>query len=414
LKSEKRVRAYRRLNNSQKYVLAEKSPRSFYLFEFEQNVRNKQYACIQNIHPGDKTKGDFSLSIFKTIGMRKIVKQVVGIDVAQKELVISLGRMYDDWSPEIYSKKTFPNTQKGFLSLVVWVKKLTNECESVRYVMEATGVYHESLAYFLDEKGYAVSIVLPNKISNYFRTLEVKSVTDQSCSEAITRFGLERKLENWKRPTPAYKKLRQLSRERDQVVQARTVAKNQLHAEEAEAEPGKGTVARLKKQIAFLNKQEQEIKVEITTLVKSEQQIKQDVQRLTTIPGVGELTAVTVLAETNGFELIRNKRQLSSYAGLDVKEKQSGTSIKGKPTISKRGNKYLRKAMHLPALAAIRHDDRIKAVYARLVAKHGIKMKAAVAVQRKLLELIYIIYKTNTPYDKQYLQKQENNRKEVA
>ncbi len=104
------------------------------------------------------------------------------------------------------------------------------------------------------------------------------------------------------------------------------------------------------------------------------------------------LTAATVLAETNGFELIRNKRQLTSYAGLDVKEKQSGTSVKGKPRISKKGNKYLRKAMHLPALAAIRNDERFKAIFVRLVSKHGIKMKAAVAVQRKLLEMIFILF----------------------
>src|SRR6476646_3533990 len=99
--------------------------------------------------------------------MRKIVKQVVGVDVAQKELVVSLGRMHDDWTPELYASKTFPNTQKGFITLVSWVKKLTDEAIGARYVMEATGVYHEVLAYFLDEKGYDVTIVLPNKISNY-------------------------------------------------------------------------------------------------------------------------------------------------------------------------------------------------------------------------------------------------------
>ena len=75
------------------------------------------------------------------------------------------------------------------------------------------------LAYFLDEKGYEVSIVLPNKISNYFRTLEVKTITDKTASEAIARFGLERKLDDWKRPKPIFKKLRQLTRERDQIVQ---------------------------------------------------------------------------------------------------------------------------------------------------------------------------------------------------
>ena len=94
---------------------------------------------------------------------------------------------------------------------------------------------------------------------------------------------------------------------------------------------------------------------------------------------------------------------MASYAGLDVKEKQSGTSVKGKPRISKKGNRYLRKAMHLPALAAIRHDERFKAIFARLVGKHGIKMKAAVAVQRKLLEMIYTLYKTNKIYDPHYL-----------
>jgi transposase len=188
-------------------------------------------------------------------------------------------------------------------------------------------------------------------------------------------------------------------------VQTRTAAKNQLHAEQSEAEPNKSSEARVKKQIAFLDKQEQEIKTEIAALVNKNESVKKKIKRITSIPGVGLLTAATVLAETNGFELIRNKKQLTSYAGLDIKEKQSGTSVKGKPRISKKGNKYLRKAMHLPALAAIRSDERFKAIFARLVARHGIKMKAAVAVQRKLLELIYIVYKTENLYDKEYLKK---------
>lgn len=90
--------------------------------------------------------------------MKKIIKQVVGIDVAQKELVVSLGRMFDDWSPEVYSNKTFANTAKGFLALSLWVKQMTRVEGELRFVMEATGVYHEQLAYFLEEKGYCLSI----------------------------------------------------------------------------------------------------------------------------------------------------------------------------------------------------------------------------------------------------------------
>ena len=100
------------------------------------------------------------------------------------------------------------------------------------------------------------------------------------------------------------------------------------------------------------------------------------------------MTAVIILAETNGFELIRNKKQLTSYAGLDVKEKQSGTSIKGKPKISKKGNRSIRKAMHFPSLVAVKWDENFKELYARLVSKHGIKMKALVSIQRKTIRNI--------------------------
>ena len=127
--------------------------------------------------------------------MKKILKQVAGIDVAQKELVVSLGRMYDDLSTEIHASKTFLNQTNGFMALVARTNKLTDQAVETKYVMEATGVYHESLAYFLTEKGYSLSIVLPNKISNYMRTLEVKTITDKTASEAICRFGLERTLD---------------------------------------------------------------------------------------------------------------------------------------------------------------------------------------------------------------------------
>jgi transposase len=335
--------------------------------------------------------------------MKRIVKQVVGIDVAQKELVVSLGRMHEDLSIEIYAHKVFPNTKNGFSTLVSWVQKRVEANVKVRYVMEATGVYHESLAYYLAQEDCEVSIVLPNKISNYFRTLEIKTITDKTASETIARFGLERKLDLWKRPKPIFKKLRQLTRERDQIVQERTAAKNQLHAEQAEAEPHPSSLNRIQKRITLLNKQEKEIQQEIAKMAKEDLEVSSSIEYIRSITGVGLLTTVTVLGETNGFELIRNKRQITSYAGFDVKEKQSGTSVRGKARISKRGNRYLRKAMHLPALAAIKHSDRFKAIFVRLVSKHGIKMKAAVAVQRKLLEMIYTIYKTKTLYNDHYL-----------
>lgn len=329
-----------------------------------------------------------------------VLKQVSGIDVAQNELVVSLGRMYDDFSIELYAHKVFKNKESGFASLLEWVKKFTDSAIKLRFVMEATGVYHQKFAYYLDEKGHEVSIVLPNKISSYMRTLDTKTITDKSCSEAIAQFGLERKLDSWQPPKKIYRTLQQLTRERDQIVEERVMVKNQLHAEESEAYPYENSVIRLSLRIKLLNEQEKEIKQEIAVFIKEDEKLKGEVENISSIPGVGTLTAVIVLAETNGFELIRNKRQLASYAGFDIKQKQSGTSVHGKPRISKKGNRSLRKAMHLPALCAVNRDEHFKNVYARIVQKHGIKMKALVAVQRKLLELIYVLYKNKMTYDK--------------
>lgn len=337
--------------------------------------------------------------------MERLLKEVAGIDVAQKELVVSLGRMFQDLDIDIFAHKVFANSDKGIRSMIEWVSSLCDGTGQMRYVMEATGVYHEKLAYALESRNIDVSVILPNKISNYARSLEIKTVTDKTASQAIAQFGLERKLDNWVRPKDIYRELKQLTRERDQIVEERAMVKNQRHAERSEAMPNQKSLERIEERIKFLSRQEKEIKLDIAMLLAKWPEVRQRVKNICTIPGVGELTAVTVLAETNGFELIRNKKQLTSYAGFDVKEKQSGTSIKGKPRISKRGNRHLRKSMHLPSLSSVKSNDSHRELYTRIVSKSGIKMKALIAVQRKMLELIFVIDKNQNPYENDYHQK---------
>lgn len=344
----------------------------------------------------------------------KELKQVLGVDVAQKELVVTLGFLNEDLSVNLCLHRVFRNKETGFTALLKWLKKHTNESIPLQVVMEATGVYHQKFAYFLNDNDVSVCIVLPNKISSYMRTLEIKTVTDKTCSEAIAHFGLSRKLEAWTKPNNLYKTLKQLTRERDQLVFERSAIKNQIHAEDSEAEPNENSLKRLKARILFINKQEKEIKQEIDKLVKTDKVAQKNVEIIQSIPGFGQLTVVTILAETNCFELIRNKKQLTSYAGYDVKEKQSGTSVKGKPKISKRGNRYLRKCMHMPSLSAIKTIDSYRELYARIVSKNGIKMKGLIAVQRKMLELAYVLYKNNTFFDQEYETKKRAPLKEES
>ena len=211
--------------------------------------------------------------------------------------------------------------------------------------------------------------------------------------------GLQKKLDIWRVPEPTMNHLKQLSRERNDLLEDITSIKNQVHALNHSALPLDGTLKRMKVRLQVAQAQLIDIEQEMKIIIAADKDLKERFDNVCTIKGVGFITAVTVVAETNGFNLIRNQRQLVSYAGLDVISKESGTSIKTPGRISHKGNTHLRKALHFPALAAVRFDNKMKDRYMSLFAKHNIKMKAAVAIQRKLLVLIYTLWKNNEPYD---------------
>jgi transposase len=328
----------------------------------------------------------------------KRIKQVLAIDIAKAELVCVLGELDCDLNIKFISHYSTPNNLEGFKNLEKWFKKLVcNDC-TLSIVFEATGVYHDRLAHWLHEKSYNLSIVLPNKIANYTKTLNLKTINDKTCSETICKYGLKHKLEYWKPANPSLKKLKQLGREKDQLANELKVIKNQEHAEKTEYMACKSTLKRFTARKKLIKEQIEAIEREQKEIVESDSEIKVRIKRLITIPGIGFNTAVIVLSETNGFNLIRNKRQLTSYAGLDVTQKQSGTSINQKQRISKKGNKFLRKALYFPALVSAKYNPNAKDLLERIVEKNGIKMKGYVAIQRKLLELCYTLDKLQQNY----------------
>lgn len=333
--------------------------------------------------------------------MKEVVRQSIGIDCAMGEHVAAFSVMNLDRSVSHLSGLTFKNSGAGFKKLEKWIKK-HHPCPDLTIVMEATGVYHEQLACFLTDRNYFVSVVLPNKAKYFAKTLDSKTITDKISAQSLAIMGLEKKLIKWEKPSELLNQLRQLTRERDQVVHERSQIKCQLHAESSGAWPNSSSLKRMNQRIKVLDKQVVEIELEIQELVKKDTDLSERIKRICTIKGVGILTAVTVIAETNGFSSIRNKKQLVSYAGLDVKQHSSGISVNKKSRISKHGNKYLRKCLHFPALAAIRFEKSHKELFVRLVSKHGIKMKGAVAVQRKILVLIYTLWKNETVFDPEY------------
>lgn len=345
--------------------------------------------------------------------MEKLIKQCVGIDCAKDELVVCFGCLTNQWQTVYKANSVFGNTDSGFKKLLKWSEKLAEKDVPLCFVVEATGVYHEKAVYYLFDAGKQVNVVLPNKARHFAQTMKVRTVNDKECAKMLAVMGLEKQLDAWQKPDVVHAHLKQLTRERERLLDDKTMVNNQLHAEEHAVFPVKNSINRMKKRIRLLEKQAEEIEHEIITIIESHPVLHEKIKKICTIKGVGFITAITVVAETNGFNLIRNSKQLVSYAGYDVVEKQSGTSVHGKSRISGKGNKHIRKAMHFPALTSVMHDAHHKALYTRLESKHGIKMKAYTAVQRKLLVLIYALWKKDECYDPDYHNRKSNELKNL-
>jgi transposase len=197
------------------------------------------------------------------------------------------------------------------------------------------------------------------------------------------------------------KTLRDLCREYHALKTTTTEIKNQCHALNVSFKPHRESFKRKQQLLRFLNRQIALIQKELHNLLKTEPDLALRLKKISTTKGLGDITILTVLAETRCFELVSNQKQLTSYAGFDIVFNDSGLK-KGKTSISKKGNKFIRKALFMPALSACRANPDLKELYQRLVAKGKNKKLAIVAVARKLLLLIYTLWKSNSPYIPNY------------
>lgn len=332
-----------------------------------------------------------------------MIKYSVGIDISKNDFHACLSSIDSGQHVKVIRSGKFKNNKTGFTELTQWINSsCSNRDVPVSILMEATGIYYENCALFLFSKGFNVSVVLPNKSKKYIAALGLKTKNDKVDAKALSRMGAEQALDRWQPMGEYFYKLRSLTRHNQSLKEMRTSVANQLEAAELCMFIDKGTTRSLSKLIKTLNTQIEENTKAISAHINSNAEVAQKVANITVMKGVAELTVAVMLAETNGFELFKNIGQLVSYAGYDVIENQSGRHI-GKTKISKKGNSRIRRALHLPALCVVKNNEKIfKDLYERTVDKHGIKMKSYVAVQKKLLSIIYTLWKKNERFDKDY------------
>ena len=334
----------------------------------------------------------------------QLFKSCVGIDISKSSFTACICQV-NEQEDLIFSKvQKFSNDKKGFNQLLRWARKTSSYLET-NFLMEATGVYYENLAHHLHKIKQSVSVVLPNTSKHYFASLNIKTKTDEIDAKVLSQFGVERRHRAWAPPSPVYLELRNLTRFYVQLQEQKTALNNIKHSKEYAYDIQKFILSGNKKIIAEIDKQIQVCKVKVAELISKDPELKLKVNKLSTIKGVGVLTIATILAETLGFEHVKNAKQLASYAGYDVVQRESGTSIKGKTRISKKGNRYIRNALYFPAMVACRYNPELKQKYLRIIQKKSSKMIGQVAIQRKLLLLIYTLWKNDTCYIQDYKKK---------
>lgn len=332
----------------------------------------------------------------------------LGCDIAKDEHTVCLLRYHlqqQHW--EVLGRKSFKNTPSGSKALAGWTRRLTKSdpAAPIRCTMEATGVYYEQLALYLFDTHPQIhlSVILPSQGKSYISSRGLRNKTDKIDAFGLALMGAERKLDKWKGIDPFWRTLRQMTRTKAGLQDQITVATNQLHAQTHSGIQVEQVKTSLKNVIQTLKAERDRLTEQITRHLVSRKDLSEKIACLDSIPGIGLQTIAVILAETLGFTYFTSYPQLISFSGYDVVANESAKRI-GKRSISKQGSSYIRRAMYMPASTIVRIKSKpLYGVYQNLLTKHGIKMKAHVAIQKKLLGYMYTLWTKKEMFDPQQI-----------
>ncbi len=334
--------------------------------------------------------------------MNNSYTHIVGIDISKETISVRLMILGESPQP-VGDIETFPNCEVGYGQLNQWLVRCGVLARTTQVVMEATGVYWEGSALYFYEHGFQVSVVNPAQIKYFARTTLMRGKTDALDADLIARFGVSVKPRIWTPPGESMESLQVFIHQREAYVAMLTQEKNRLHALQHRAHCPRQVITMTKAHIRFLEKRITELEHAFKDLLKKTPAWQRSIDLLTSIPGVGLITAGVLLTETLAFSTLVNARQLAAYAGLAPAPFLSGTSVHRPTRISKIGNARIRQAVYLASLSGIRANPVLKTFYQRLRANGKPAKVALVAVARKLLTIAFALVKSQQPFDPNYV-----------
>lgn len=318
----------------------------------------------------------------------------VGMDVGKSELAVAL---CSEQGTPLGKGLIVPNNSRGYARLR---RELEAHLEGgVHLCMESTGIYGEqAAAAFHGQAGITVSIINPAKIHAYARAQLKRTKTDMVDAVLIAQYAASQRPSAWEPEAATVRELREILRHREGLVEELTRLGNRLEKCRHSTAPVAAVVRSLNKMVRQVKKQIEIMKVACRAVLARDASLEKNHQNLASVPGIGELSALRLVAELGDIG-DRSVKQVVAHSGLSPRERSSGTSVRGKSRISKIGNHRLRNALYMPALVAIVHNMVLKAFYEKLVAAGKPKKVALIAVMRKLLHITYGILKNKTAFN---------------
>ncbi len=313
-----------------------------------------------------------------------------GIEVSARELVVA-------WERKKGGLRRFANTSAGHRALL---HTLTRGGKRVRVCLEATGLYGLDVALVLSACAeIEVMVANPRAVRHFAQAMMQRSKNDQLDAVVLREFAARMPFKPWVRPKQNTLALWAIARRLEAVTALCTAEKNRRHASGLSQAIPASVRRDIARSLRFHAQAMKQLRQEALRCITADTQLQRQYQLLQSVSGIGETSAIQLLAELALLPEDRDVRQWVAYAGLDPREHRSGTSVRKYTRISKVGNRHLRQSLYMPALVASRREPHLRGFYEHLLARGKRKRQALVAVARKLLHAIYGMFRSDQPYD---------------
>ena len=321
--------------------------------------------------------------------MSSVEWPILGIDISKAKFDVAL--LIDS---KVKKTRVFENNLTGFKALSLWLTK--QQVVQYHACMEATGVYGDELATYLVDQGIEVSIVNPAQIKSFSGAQLNRAKTDKADAKLIAQFCASMRPEPWMPPPLPVRELQALVQRLAALQQMARQEQNRFDTAAPVVQPSIKTV------LAIIHAEIKAVEQLIRDHIDRHPDLKDQSDLLDSIPGLGDATIARLLAFVGDVQRFSNAKALAAFVGLNPTVYQSGSSVRGKSRLSKKGNATIRRALYMPAIVARRYNPIIKEFAERLKKAGKSNMLILGAVMRKLLHIIYGVLKSGKPFDADY------------